>query len=133
MAKPRPRPRAQKRKGGGDGRGEWRSRLWRPTPIRPPRLGLAAVKHAQQLAERATHTEQQGRAFAALARVVSDAGGGWPDSMRRELQACRTAQERQAWAEKWGGYLSGEAQGQGRPLRPAAGATTTGRPRHPLQ
>jgi hypothetical protein len=54
---------------------------------------------------------QQGRAFVALAHVLADAGGGgWPESMRRELQACHTPAERQAWAEKWGAYLSGQAQ-----------------------
>ena len=55
--------------------------------------------------------EQQGRAFVALAHVVADAGGGgWPEQMTRDLQACRTPQERNAWAEKWGKVLSGEAR-----------------------
>jgi len=42
--------------------------MWRPTPISSLWLGLAAVKHHQDMAERA---EQQGRAFTALARVVA--------------------------------------------------------------
>jgi hypothetical protein len=100
-------------------------RLWRPTRIIRPKLGLAAVKHAQGLADRAAQTEQHGRAFVALARVVADAGGGgWPESMQRDLQACRTPQERQFWAEKWGGYLSGRAQrdNSSRPAQTSAGA-----------
>ena len=88
--------------------------------------GLVAIKHAQNLAaERTARTEQQGRAFVALAHVVADAGGGgWPESMTRELQAVRTPQERNAWAVKWGAYLSGQVQRDrrgGRSDRAAAG------------
>ena len=64
---------------------------------------------------------QQGRAFVALAHVVADAGGGgWPESMQRELQGCRTPQEKNAWAVKWGAYLSGqvEREKRGAPERP---------------
>ena len=81
--------------------------------------GLAAVKHRQQQAERTGG--QQGRAFVALAHVVADAGGGgWPESMKRELQGCRTPEERNAWEEKWGAYLSGQAERdkRGAPERP---------------
>ena len=92
--------RAKKRRGRHGSSDGWRPRRWRPTPIRARKRGLAAVKHQQQQAER---TEQQGRAFVALAHVVADAGGGgWPEHMPRDLQACRTPQERNAWAEKWG-------------------------------
>ncbi len=90
-------------------------------PIKARKLGLAAVKHKQRQAERTERTEQQGRAFVALAHVVADAGGGgWPESMQRELQGCATPQERSAWAQKWGGYLSGQAQREkrGAPERP---------------
>ena len=61
-------------------------RFWRPMKRKP---GLAAVKHAQNLAaERTARTEQQGRAFVALAHVVAAAGGGgWPETMTRELHA----------------------------------------------
>jgi len=111
MAKPQPKGNKRKRwQGGRDGR---ESRLWRPAKHKP---GLAAVKHAQrQGAERGAlarqQQEQQGRAFAALAHVVADAGGGgWPESMTRELQGCATPQERQAWAVKWGAVLSGQAE-----------------------
>ena len=104
---------------GSDGR---ELRLWRPVKHK---LGFAAVEHApRQGAERVARTEQQGRAFVALAHVVADAGGGgWPEQMTRDLRACRTAQERNAWEQKWGGYLSGQAQRDKRGVlqRPAAG------------
>ena len=67
-------------------------------------------------------TEQQGRAFVALAHVVADAGGGgWPEQHDSAIcKACRTPQERNAWAQKWGGYLSGqvEREKRGAPERP---------------
>jgi hypothetical protein len=92
--------------------------------------GLVAVKHAQNLAaERTARTEQQGRAFVALAHVVADAGGGgWPEQMTRDLRACRTPQERNAWEQKWGGYLSGQAQRdkRGAPERPTRGRAADG-------
>ena len=101
--------------------------MWRPMKRK---LGLAAVKHAQNLtAERTARTEQQGRAFVALAHVVADAsGGGWPDTMTRELHAVRTPQERQIWAVKWGAYLSGQVERdrRGPPQRPAAGRAAGG-------
>jgi hypothetical protein len=98
------------------------------------KLGLAAVKHAQKLAaERTARTEQQGRAFVALAHVVAAAGGGgWPETMTRELHAVRTPQERNAWAVKWGAYLSGQAQRdkRGMPQRSATYRAGGGAP-HP--
>jgi len=122
-----PPPSAKKRRGrhgGSDGR---ESRLWRPMKHKP---GLVAVKHAQNLAaERTARTEQQGRAFVALAHVVADAGGGgWPEQMTRDLRACRTPQERNAWEQKWGGYLSGQAQRdkRGAPERPTRGRAADG-------
>lgn len=116
------RPTAKKRNTGRGGNGAWQPRMWRPTPVKSPKLGLVAVKHAQAMAERAARTEQQGRAFVALAHVVAEAGGGgWPETMRRELEFCRTPQERNAWAEKWGTVLSGQAERDRRgPVRPAA-------------
>ena len=109
------------RHGCGDG---WRGRRWRPTPIKARKLGLAAVKHKQQQAERTEQDQgQQGRAFVALAHVVADAGGGgWPESMQRELQGCATPQEKNAWAVKWGAYLSGQVERdkRGAPERPQA-------------
>ena len=97
------------------------------------KLGLAAVKHAQNLvAERTALAEQQGRAFIALAHVVAAAGGGgWPETMTRELHAVRTPQERNAWAVKWGAYLSGQAQRDKHgPQRPHGGRAVGGAP-HP--
>ncbi len=100
---------------------------WRPMKHKP---GLAAVKHAQrQGAERVARTEQQGRAFVAQAHVVADAGGGgWPESMTRELQGCRTPQERNAWSVKWGAYLSGQVERDRRGVaqRPQAGRAASG-------
>jgi len=61
--------------------------------------------------------------------VVADAGGGgWPESMTRDLQACRTPQERNAWAVKWGAYLSGqvEREKRGAPERPTRGRAAGG-------
>ena len=69
MAKPKPREKKRKTGHRGDS-GGWTSRLWRPTPITPPKLGLAAVKHAQQSARRSA---QQEKAFAALAAVQTTA------------------------------------------------------------
>jgi hypothetical protein len=122
LAKPQPRP--KKRAGGQGSFGVQKSGLWRPSKHKP---GLAAVKHAQQLAERTAHTEQQGRAFAALAHVLAHAGdgGGWPEGMRLELQACKTPADKNAWAQKWGSVLNGQAERdrRGRPERPAANYT----------
>jgi hypothetical protein len=91
--------------------------------------GLVAIKHAQNLAaERTARTEQQGRAFVALAHVVAAAGGGgWPESMQRELHGCKTPQERNAWAVKWGAYLSGQVERDRRgPERPHGGRAAGG-------
>ncbi len=123
-----PQPKEKQRQGGHGGSPAWKPRPWRPAKHK---LGLAAVKHAQALAEEsaARAQQQQGRAFTALAHVVADAGGGgWPESMTRELQACQSPQERNAWAVKWGLYLSGQAQRdkRGAPERPAIGGAAGG-------
>ncbi len=127
MAKPKPKPSppVKKKRTGRHGSGDgWRGRRWRPTPIKARKLGLAAVKHKQQQAERTEQDQgQQGRAFVALAHVVADTGGGgWPESMQRELQGCATPQEKNAWAVKWGAYLSGQVERdkRGAPERPQA-------------
>ncbi len=97
------------------------------------RLGLGFGGQAAQAATRraavvdasASFGAEQGRAFVALAHVVADAGGGgWPEQMTRDLQACRTPQERNAWAEKWGKVLSGQAdrERRGAPERPCNAA-----------
>ncbi len=116
--KPKPPPPSAKKRRVRRGGSRWKPRRWRPRPTKTRKLGLAAVKHQQQQAER---TEQRGSAFVALAHVVADAGGGgWPESMTRELQGCATPQERNAWAVKWGAYLSGqvEREKRGAPERP---------------
>jgi hypothetical protein len=73
-----------------------------------PRAGI--VGHDQLRPLRAARGSDLG-AFVALAHVLtSTGGGGWPESMMRELRGCTTQAERNAWAQKWGRYLSGEAQ-----------------------
>jgi hypothetical protein len=117
IAKPQPRPTNKKRRRGGGDRGKFRLR--RP---RKHRLGLAAVKHQQAEAERTKRSEQHERAFAALADVVAVAGGGgWPETMQRDLAVCVTPQDRNAWSVKWGEYLSGKAQ-RDQQSRPAQSA-----------
>jgi len=81
IAKPIPK----KRNTGRGGRGAWPPRVWRPTtPLRARKPGLAAVKHQQAQvqaeAERAAATAQRGRAFTALAHVMTAATGGRPTS-----------------------------------------------------
>jgi hypothetical protein len=96
---------------------------------------FAAAQAARGLgAEPAASAEQQGGAFVALAHVVADAGGGgWPEQMTRDLRACRTPQERNAWEQKWGGYLSGQAQREkrGAPERPPPRGKDAGGAPHP--
>jgi hypothetical protein len=90
-----------------------------------------AAAHALrgQKAAPAARAAQPMAAFVALAHVVADAGGGgWPESMTRELQGCATPQERQAWAVKWGAYLSGQVERdrRGPPQRPQGGRSAGG-------
>jgi hypothetical protein len=68
------KPPEKARNTGRGGKGGRQPRMWRPiAPTKPHRLGLVAVKHQQALAERAAATEQRGKAFTALAHVVSAA------------------------------------------------------------
>lgn len=133
----KPKPRAVKRKWGRGGDGHRQLRLWRSRRVRERKLGLVATKHAQAEARakaaRAAQTEQQGRAFVALAHVVADAGGGgWPEAMQRELQFSRTPQERSAWVEKWREVLGGGQAERDRrgPARPAAHVARESPPSH---
>ena len=88
---------------------------------RRSRRGSLALPPSSISSNRPSAREQQGRAFVALAHVVADAGGGgWPESMQRELQGCRTPQEKNAWAQKWGGVS--QRTGGAREAR-SAGAT----------
>jgi hypothetical protein len=65
----KPQPKKQKRKG-GQGKGDgWKPRMWRPTPIKQPKPGLAAVTHAQALAARDALSGQYAKAQSALASV----------------------------------------------------------------
>ena len=85
------------------------ARRWRPTPIKARKLGLAAVKHQQQQAER-TEPQQQGRAFVALAHVVADAGGGgWPEQHDARFAGLPDA----AGAQRLGGQMGRVSQRTG--------------------
>ncbi len=93
------------------------------------RAFAAAHEARGQKTETAARAAQPIAAFVALAHVVADVGGGgWPESMTRELQGCATPQERQAWAVKWGAYLSGQVERdkRGAPERPQAGRAAGG-------
>lgn len=68
---------------------------------------------------RATGRKGQGRGFRGHGRALFDpASDTWPESMRRELTACHTPADRQAWAIKWGAFLNGQAQRDRRVQRP---------------
>jgi hypothetical protein len=96
----------------GKGRGWWRR--WQAAPKRA--LGLAAVKHAQQQA-RPPPVQQR---FELPLPYPVDCG--WPDNMKRELDACRTPADYHAWSQKWALELNGEAAQRRRdavrPVRP---------------
>lgn len=89
--KPDPAPVKRKSKGGS-----WRS--YARAAKRAP--GLAAVKHAQQQSAAVP-------AGTATPTPVLPVDCDWPESMRRELFACRTAVDRLVWSQRWGEQLSG--------------------------
>ena len=43
--------------------------------------------------------------------VSMGADPGWPDTMKRDLQACKTPTDLRAWSEKWAGVLGGSTGG----------------------
>jgi hypothetical protein len=110
----RPPPKPTKRKGGhwGDG-GSRTLPLWRPQPIAPPKVGLAAFKHAQR--HGGERPAQHGKAFRALAAVQMAAKAEWPMAMRLEMLGCKTPEDRQAWASRWGAFLGGQVQAAAQP------------------
>ena len=79
--------------------------MWRPKTGYEP--GLAAVKHAQGLAEREAQGERYRKAESALAGVQAAAKAEWPEAMRRELAACRTAEDNRLWSERWAEQIAG--------------------------
>jgi hypothetical protein len=123
IAKREPPP--TKRKGGqGGGSGGWQPRLWRPATNHKP--GLAAVKHAQAMAERGALSQRYEKASSALAGVQAAAKAEWPEAMRRELAGCRTAQDHRLWSEKWSEQIAGRVASDGTPLRPWGGVGSAG-------
>jgi hypothetical protein len=121
----KPKPKEKKRKGGywGDsgGRQPFRHRV---EPKRAP--GLAAVKHKQQVAARGALSERHEKAGTALASVQAAARAEWPEAMKREMQACRTAEQQRVWSEKWAEHLAGRVASDGAPLRPSGGGSVAG-------
>jgi hypothetical protein len=125
------KPLTQKRKGGfgGDSGERQPFRRWAKPNCK---LGLAAVKHAQQAAKRGALSERYAKAHRALAAVQATARAEWPEAMKREMQACRTTQEQQRlWSEKWAAYLAGRVVAEGAPLRPSGGGSVAGGGSHP--
>jgi hypothetical protein len=79
-----------------------RGGVWRPYRMTPKHVpGLAAVKHVQEQAR----PPPAGQHIAPVIAVDC----GWPESMRRELHACRTGADHLAWSERWAEELSGRA------------------------
>ncbi len=77
-----PPPSSRKACPWGDNAG-WQPRLWRPASNQKP--GLAAVKHAQGLAERAALAERYEKAMRALADVQAAAQAEGPETMPRAM------------------------------------------------
>jgi hypothetical protein len=124
-------PRAPERQGWWHG--AWQPRMWKPAPIEPPKLGLAAAKHAQGLAAHMAQGERYRKASHALASVQSAAQAEWPDAMKRELASCRTADDHRAWSEKWALQLAGRIVSEIAPERPVGGGRNAGGGRQPSE
>jgi hypothetical protein len=124
IAKPKPPPQKSKvkRQGGiGGGRQPFRHQ------VEPKRaLGLAAVKHKQQVAARGALSERYEKASSALASVQAAARAEWPEAMKREMQACRTPEQQRVWSEKWAEHLAGRVVAEGAPERPSGGGRIAG-------
>jgi hypothetical protein len=117
----RRQPPAKKRQGGQGEREGWRPVLWRPKTNHEP--GLAAVKHAQGVAERAAQGERYRKAGSALASVQSAAKAEWPEAMRQELAGCKTPADHRAWSEGWAEHIAGRVVGDvARPAGATGGA-----------
>jgi hypothetical protein len=58
------------------------------------------------------------------------AKAGWPPAMVLELVGCKSPEERQAWAVRWGAFLGGlvQAAGQPAPERPQGATRRSGDP-----
>ena len=120
IAKPSPKAKKRKvkrRRGGSGGRQPVMRQL---ATKRAP--GLAAVKYAQQVAKRGALSERYEKAIGALAAVQVAARAEWPEAMKREMQACRTAEQQRLWAEKWALHLAGRVMAE----RPSGGGSMAG-------
>jgi hypothetical protein len=124
IAKRQPPP-AKKRQG-GQGEGGGRQPFLRRPAIIKRAPGLAAVKHAQQVAARGALSERCEKASSALAPVQAAAKAEWPEAMKREMQACRTTEQQRLWSEKWAEHLAGRVASDGTPLRPSGGSSGAG-------
>ena len=121
----------------GGGKGGRRPHIRRIKAVR----GLAAVKHAQQSAERGSlmkrsafaeaSADRQEKAFGALAAVQTAARAEWPEAMKRELQSCRTPEQQRLWSEKWALQLAGRVMSDVAPERPSGGGRIAGGGRQP--
>jgi hypothetical protein len=122
----KPSPKAKKRKGGHWGDSGGRQPVVRRQLATKRAPGLAAVKHAQQVAKRGALSERYEKAVGALAAVQGAARAEWPEAMKREMQACRTAEQQRLWSEKWAEHLAGRVASDGTPLRPPGGGSIVG-------
>ncbi len=67
-------------------------------------------------------------AFRSLAAVQTAAKADWPPAMVLELIGCKTPEDRQAWAGRWGAYLGGQVEREKRGAleRPTRGRAADG-------
>jgi hypothetical protein len=76
----------------------------------------------QQIDKRGASSAQYAKASRALAGVQPTAPRAeWPESMERELMACRTAADHRLWAERWALHLGGQVLSENAPVRPVGG------------
>jgi len=109
----RPQPKRKKRR--DETRDQWQPRLWQPKTY--PH-GIKASQQAVRDARSRGPVKRDVQIITVLSAVLDAAGAGagstkgWPESMTRELQACMTDADRNAWRSKWGAYLSGQVQAE---------------------
>jgi hypothetical protein len=56
------------------------------------------------------------------AAVQATARAEWPEAMKREMQACRTAEQHRLWSERWALHLAGSVMAE----RPSSGGRIAG-------
>jgi hypothetical protein len=82
----------------------WRHSKWAERS--PARVGRWTPSTGRWHSTRLATKYRKGKGKAS-GRYPVDAG--WPDDMKMELQACRSAADHRAWTQKWAAVLSGEA------------------------